>query len=167
MKRTLHVTLSVITTTIAAFAGTASPVRADEIKTVLSKVVSIGSQRHNASAREVNLRGVGMIAIVTGDQFKPSAKGQLELAGQVSQIAFVLPARPAYFSTLQSLCLERLAALQSGANGHQALELTFEGSRIGSQSYVATKLLGCADVANTATKPTPSPVQPPKPTPKK
>jgi hypothetical protein len=144
---------------------------ADELKVVMTKISGIGSQNHNTSARPVGVSGVEMLVTGTGDRFQVSKSGQFERVDSVAQLALMLPSKPSNLSFLQELCIDRIKSLQSGSNGRQAIEVTFEGKRIGTGSFLVTKLLGCADVTKTAAivaaKPTPKPTPKPKPVSKK
>ena len=134
-----------------------------ELKVVMTKISGIGSQKHNMSARPVGVSGVELLVTGAGDRFQVSRSGQIERADSVSQLAIVLPSKTSGLSFLQELCIDRIKALQSGSNGRQAIEVTFEGKRIGTGSFLVTKLLGCADVTKTATIVAPKPTPTPKP----
>ena len=137
---------------------------AGQVKVVMTKISGIGSQNHNTSARPVGVAGVEMLVTGTGDRFQFSKSGQIERVDAVTQLALMLPSKPSNLSFLQELCIDRIKALQSGSNGRQAVEVTFEGKRIGTGSFLVTKLLGCADVTKTAAIVAPKPTSTPKPT---
>jgi len=140
---------------------------AEELKVVMIKISGIGSQNHNTSARPVGVAGVEMLVTGTGDRFQVSKSGQFERVDSVTQLALILPSKPSSLSFLQELCVDRIKSLQSGSNGRQAIEVTFEGKRIGAGSFLVTKLLGCADVTKTAAIVAPKPKPTPKPVLKK
>jgi hypothetical protein len=143
---------------------TSGPAPTGDLKVVMTKISGIGSHKHNTSARAVNVSGVEMIVIGSGDRFQVSPSGQFSRIESVTQLAIALPSKASGLSMLQELCIDRVKALQSGDNGRQAIEITFEGKRIGTGSFLVTKLLGCADVAKTATIVAPRPTATPRPT---
>jgi len=99
-----------------------------------------------------------------GDRFEISKSGQIQRVDSVTQLALMLPSKASGVTFLHELCIDRIKALQSGSNGRQAVEVTFEGKRIGTGSFLVSKLLGCADVTKTATIVAPKPTATPKPT---
>jgi len=136
---------------------------AQELKVVMTKISGIGSQKHNTSARAVGVNGVEMLVTGVGDRFEISKSGQIQRVDSVTQLALMLPSKASGVTFLQELCIDRIKALQSGSNGRQAVEVTFEGKRIGTGSFLVSKLLGCADVTKTATIVAPKPTATPKP----
>ena len=151
--------VTVITAALFSF-GAPTALHAEEIKTVLSKITSIGSAAHNSSARSVKAGGVEMVVIGSGTQYQVGSDGKVQSLGSVSQIALVLPGTSAKLSTLQMICMERFQGLQQGVSSKLGLEFTFEGIRLGSGNYLARRILGCADVAARV-----QPVKTPPPTP--
>ena len=150
--------------------GAPTVLHAEEIKTVLSKISSIGSATHNSSARAVKAGGVEMIVMGSGTQYQVGSDGKVQSLGSVSQIALVLPGKAAKLSTLHMICMERIQGLQQGVSSKLGLEFTFEGIRLGSGSYLARRILGCADVAASVQPvktPTATPTPRPTATPKK
>lgn len=143
--------------------GSPAVLQAEEIKTVLSKITSIGSAANNSSARAVKAGGVEMIVMGSGTQYRVGSDGKVQSLGSVSQIALVLPGRVAKLSTLHMICMERFQGLQQGVSSKLGLEFTFEGIRLGSGSYLARNILGCADVA-ASVQPVKTPAATPTPT---
>ncbi len=172
MHTKIKMVAAVVLTGALSFLGAGREARAQvfsaptsqELKVVMTKITGIGSQKGNTSARPVGVRGVEMLVTGTGDRFEVSKSGQFERVDAVSQLALMLPSKVSGLSFLQELCIDRIKALQSGANGKQAIEITFEGKRIGTGSFLVSKLVGCSDVTKTAAIVTPKPTPTPRPT---
>jgi hypothetical protein len=164
MKRSSHINMTGIMTLILAAFAAPQCVCAEQIKAVMTKVTALGSGANNTSAMAVKTPGVGLIVMGKGTHLDTSG-GQFRHAGSVSQIAIVLPSKNSDLSFLQALCVDRFDALQSGRT-KRPLEVTFEGSASANGSYVATKLLGCADVTSLPSTSQVRPAATPTPTPK-
>ena len=159
--------LAVSLMSVCSAHGQASAPKEESVRTVISKVSSIGTHSYNSSAKDVSAKGVRMSTLVNGERWVMGSGGNFSATEKVSQLNFVLPARLANADTNTTICLERLEALRL-TGSKTKLELNFAGYKQGDGNYIVTNILGCGEIQQPtvlpAVKPTPKPTSTPRPT---
>jgi hypothetical protein len=117
------------------------------VRSVLSKVTSIGTSKDNSLISAVTARGVQMSALVTGERWTEEKDGTLSPSEKITQLNFVLPSRMSNVDINTSICLERLEALRASSPAKSRLELNFAGYREDEGNYIVTDVLGCGEIS--------------------